>query len=906
MRFSIFTLLILLSSIADSQQKISVSTQHNNNSRTGWNYNETKLNHSLLTSGKFGCIGNLSVDDEVYAQPLVVGSVSIGNYSGSVLYVATVNNTVYAFNAQDPSSAAALWQVSLNPFEQRAPNIFDLQDNTYGQPCGGNYRDFSGNMGIVGTPVIDTATATLYVCTKTIDANGVFYAFINALDIKTGKHRIGSPRQMQAQVLGTGDGSVNGYVKYDAKFQNQRPALLLYNKILYVASASHCDWGPYHGWILGYDATTLGLKYKYNVTPNGWAGGIWMAGQGPSVGDDGNIYLATGNGTTSPSNTDLKGGRSESLIKLSPQLSLLDWFTPSNYAYLDQYDLDYGCDGVLMVPNSHTTISGSKEGLSYVVDYTKMGRYNATNSHVKDTLEFNPSKTGYVHIHGSPVYARFSTGEFVYAWAETFKLRQFTYNRPSGTFYNNFKQGLRNLDNGMPGAMLSVSSRGTDTATAIVWASFPKSGNANNQVRRGTFAAYNAADVSLGELWSSDAISTDVVGKFAKFNSPTIANGKVYLATFSKNIKVYGALCANALSNLLYSNGSGLKAEYFSNSSAAAPFANASLTRLDETINFNWGNQAPAAGISKDTFKIRWTGKIVPLTNATYTLYITASDGVRLYINNNLMLDSWSDKATFTFTRTIAMSTTGQYNIRLEYYSKTNPAYCNLQWSALGICKQIIPFSQLLASSVNCNSNGTGLQAEYFSNQSPTSGFPSTATLVNTAATVNFDWGGGSPSATISSDLFKARFKGYVQSLDSGSYTFYVTADDGIRLWINGQLLIDKWIDQSATEYSTTVTFAKCTKDSIRIEYYENGGDAVCKLEWSGPTFARQVIPTSQLYTQPDKQSSNFSPAYTFQAKPIQANYTNFVLNHSLVWQNGHAISVSKHQKTESVSQVER
>ena len=119
-----------------------------------------------------------------------------------------------------------------------------------------------------------------------------------------------------------------------------------------------------------------------------------------------------------------------------------------------------------------------------------MGRFNSTNSQVKDTLEFNPNRLGFVHVHGSPVYAQLSEGEFVYAWSESFNLRQFTFDRNTGTFLNTYKQGNRKLDNGMPGAMLSISSNGADTSSAIVWACFPTSGNANNQVRPGTFAAY--------------------------------------------------------------------------------------------------------------------------------------------------------------------------------------------------------------------------------------------------------------------------------------------------------------------------------------------------------------------------------------------------------------------------------
>ena len=852
MRNLLLAFLLTIPVFVFAQPNVAVLTQHNTINRTGWNDKEIILDHAQVAAGKFGCIATLSVDDEMYAQPLVANNITIGNYTGNVLYAATVNNSVYVFNASDVSQAAALWQVNLNPQGQRTPDIFDLKDNQYGAPCGGNYRDFSGRFGIVGTPVIDTVSKTLYVATKTIDANGNFYAYINALDIQTGQHKTGSPHLITAEVNGTGDGSINGKVKYDAKYQNQRPALLLYNGIVYVASASHCDWGPYHGWVLGFDAATLNLAYTYNVTPNGWAGGIWMAGQGPSVGDDGNIYVVTGNGTTSPDNIDLSGGRSESLIKLSPQLALLDWFTPSNYDYLDQQDLDYGSDGALMVPNSSLAISGSKEGISYVVDYNNMGRYNATNSQVKDTLEFNPNRQGYVHVHGSPVYAKLSTGDFVYAWAETFKLRQFTFNRNTGIFADEYKQGNRNLDNGMPGAMLSISSNGGDTSSAIVWACFPSSGNANNLVRPGTLAAYSANDVATGELWNSNQNKNDVVGNFAKFNSASIANGKVFVPTFSKAIKVYGIGCDGALNNLQYANGNGLKGEYYTNSPAAAGFpASSTLVQLDNNINFNWGNGSPATVISNDVFKVRWTGKLQPLTDDTYTIYITASDGVRLWINNNLLIDKWTDKTITTHTATIALQKANEYEIKIEYYSNSNPASCILQWSAAGICKQIIPASQLFATAATCSSDGKGLLAEYFSNIVIADAFPGTATVTKIEPTINFDWGAASP-AGISNDLFKARFTGYVQSLDSGAYTFSVTADDGIRLWVNNQLLIDKWIDQGTTEYSASITLPKCTKVSIRIEYYENGGDAVCKLQWSGPLLAKQPIPTSQLFTEPD------------------------------------------------------
>ena len=138
--------------------QVSVLTQHNNTGRTGWNDKEVLLNHTNVLPGKFGLTGTLAVDDEVYAQPLIVPAITIGAYKGNVLFTATVNNTVYAFNADDVSQPAPLWQVNLNPLWQRAPDIFDLKDPVNGKPCGGNYRDFSGRLGLVGTPVIDTVS----------------------------------------------------------------------------------------------------------------------------------------------------------------------------------------------------------------------------------------------------------------------------------------------------------------------------------------------------------------------------------------------------------------------------------------------------------------------------------------------------------------------------------------------------------------------------------------------------------------------------------------------------------------------------------------------------------------------------------------------------------------------------
>ncbi len=845
MRFLYLVFLCGSSLLSIAQANVSVLTQHNDLNRTGWNNSETLLNHANVAPGTFGCIGTLNVDDEVYAQPLIVRYITAGNHTGSVLYVATVNNTVYAFNADDVSDTAYLWKVNLNPQGQRTPNTADLTDAKEGSACGGNYKDFSGQFGIVGTPVIDTTSNTLYVATKSVDNNGNFYDYLNALDLSTGQRKPGSPHLITAQIKGTGSGSVNGVISYQAKFQNQRPALLLYNNTVYVASASYCDWGPYHGWILGFDAATLNLKYTYNTTPNGWQGGIWTAGEGISVGQDGNLYVVSGNGSTTSDNNTV-GGRSSSLIKLTQQLSVLDWFTPANYHYLDSLDLDYGCDGVLIVPNSATTVSGSKEGISYVVDYNNMGRYSTNNSLVKDTLEFNPNRTGNVHVHGSPVYAKLGGQEFVYGWPESYRLRQFTYQRNTGTFSKTYKEGNRTLDNGMPGAMLSLSSNGEDTSSAIVWACFPTSGNANNSVRPGTLAAYRANDVSKNELWNSDQNPNDVLGMFAKFNQATVANGKVYVPTFSKSIKVYGVYPADSAT--CTGNGTGLLAQYYSNTPSSAPFpATATISKTEPTVNFTWGSGGPS-GISTDSFKVRFSGQLQSMAAGSYTIYVTSDDGYRLWVNDQLVIDKWVDKSASEDSATITLSGCTKNNIKLEYYENRGNAVCILKWKGPGIAKQVIPAIQLYpADSATCTGNGTGLLAQYYSNTASSAPFPDTATITKTEPTVNFTWGSGGP-AGISTDSFKVRFSGQLQSMAAGSYTIYANSDDGYRLWVNNQLVRDRWYDKSASEDSVIITLAACTKNNIKLEYYENRGDAVCILKWKGPGIAKQVIPAIQLY----------------------------------------------------------
>lgn len=537
----VFIFCIVFSCPAFTQ--VDVLMNHNNFKRTGWNNNETILTQSNISNGNFGLVFSRDVDDQIYAQPLVVSNITIGGGTHNIVIVATVNNTLYAFDAEDATNTIPFWKVNLT---YDPANYRPIKNTDMTGACGGNYKDFSGNMGIVGTPTIDKTTNTLYLVSRSVTSSGtkIFVQYLHAIDILTGAEKPGSPVYITATYPGTGSGNVGGIMTFNQQKENQRPGLLLLNGMVYIAWASHCDWTPYQGWVMAYDATTLQQKYVYNTVPNGGLAGIWMSGQPPAVDDDGNLYITTGNGTTgSGGNPNDTTNRGESIIKLSPQLKVIDYFTPMNYVYLNNNDLDYGVDGVLLIPNTTLSLSGSKEGRLFMVNNAVMGGTTADNSNVLQTLNVSNSSTSNTrHLHGSPVYFKNAYGdEYVYAWSEGSLLKQFPFIRSNMLFDTiNQKIGKTALPGGMPGAMLSLSSNGNTDGTGILWANHPINGDANQAVVPGVLQAFSADDVTH-ELWNSNWSSKrDSIGKFAKFVPPTIANGKVYMATFSKKLNIYG------------------------------------------------------------------------------------------------------------------------------------------------------------------------------------------------------------------------------------------------------------------------------------------------------------------------------------------------------------------------------
>ena len=548
---ALLTLLVLLTACTDggapatgttptkfipkpNSQSVSVLTQHNDNSRAGWNANETALTTGNVNVRQFGFLFNLTVDDQVYAQPLVVGHVAIGGGVHNVVYVATVNNTLYAFDGDD---GTLYWQRNLTAVGMRPPRNTDMTD-----ACGGGYQDFSGNIGIVGTPVIDSARGTLYVVARS--TTGVQYAqHLHAVSVTDGHELAGSPTAITATASGSGDGSVAGVITFDAQKQNQRQGLTLSGGIVYVSFSSHCDWGPYHGWVLGYDATALQKQIVYNVTPDGYAGGMWESGAGMAADAQGNLYVVAGNGTVGVTGdpTNLRN-RGESALKLVPSgstLQVASYFTPFNYQYLNDNDIDYGGMGTFLIPGTGQYLTGGKDGNLYLLDKDNMGGYLPASNQVRQVVATSAN----ANMHCQAAYYGGTAKAFVYVWSENDPLRAIPFDRTSNLLTPQ-NQVLYSASGpaGQSGAILSVSSNGTRDSTAIVWASYASIGDAEHGVKPGILRAFDARDVSK-ELWNNQQnTSRDFAGTYAKFSAPTIANGHVYLPTFSFKVVVYGLL----------------------------------------------------------------------------------------------------------------------------------------------------------------------------------------------------------------------------------------------------------------------------------------------------------------------------------------------------------------------------
>jgi subtilisin family serine protease len=290
--------------------------------------------------------------------------------------------------------------------------------------------------------------------------------------------------------------------------------------------------------------------------------------------------------------------------------------------------------------------------------------------------------------------------------------------------------------------------------------------------------------------------------------------------------------------------GTGLKGEYFINAQLSGSPA---LVRTDATIDYDWAAGSPHPTLPVDWFSVRWTGQVQAQYTQTYTFYTRTDDGVRLWVNGQLLIDKWVGQSSTEWSGSINLTAGQLYNITMEYFDGPGSAEARLLWSSLSTPKQVIPSFALFYPGVPPGASGTGLTGEYFNN-AQLSGSPA---LVRTDATVNYDWAGGSPHPILPSDWFSVRWTGLVQAQYTQTYTFYTRTDDGVRLWVNGQLLIDKWVGQSSTEWSGSINLTAGQLYNIKMEYFDGPGSAEARLLWSSPSTPKQVIPQVALFLTP-------------------------------------------------------
>jgi len=514
-----------------------IYTNKNDNSRSGLNSQETILTPANVNVNSFGKLFSYAIDGRVQAQPLYVANVFVprplhgasGTYN--VVYFATNNDSVYAFDGDGKVLSGPLWKVSfINP-----PAVVPVPGSCV-----------VANVSIIGitpTPVIDPSTKTMYVEARTLEGqttacSGTYVHRLHALDIATGDEKFGGPVDIQASVPGTGMGSVNGQVPFDPRRENARPGLLLSktagdpNSVVYLATASNEDTEPFHGWILGYDSQTLQQKYVFCTTPNGSAGGIWQMGAGLAADSTGNIFVQTGNGTF-----DSKGDWGMSLLKLKPangNLTVTDSYTPNNFSTLNHQDWDISSGGLLLLPDQpgthpHLMVGGGKEGTVYVVNRDKLGGHSNTGNNIVQYIvgAIKGSVKGVEPFDGIWNTASYFNGK-VYIFGQYDFPKMFT-----------LKNGLlptKASSTGtvtMRGPAAMISSNGTtngivwalqyDTTTPRLWALNP------------TNLAQEYYDTNQNS--TRDKVDSRPVARV----NPTVANGRVYVPA-NNTVRVYGLL----------------------------------------------------------------------------------------------------------------------------------------------------------------------------------------------------------------------------------------------------------------------------------------------------------------------------------------------------------------------------
>jgi len=572
-----FTIFSDASAMRDARNVI---TELYDRSRTGTNLHETELTPATVHSSHFGKRVQWQVEGQILAQPLYMRDVPVGTGRKNLVFVATASNLLYAFDADGTNAGAGpVFQVRIGESDQLSslqkplspPHTYTAPGSTTGLPvCPETYPPF---IGVTATPVIDDTTGVMYVVNYDTAHD---QHMLHALDLHRGLGEVRPPVAITAP----------GFNPY---FGRNRPALLLMNQVVYVAFGSFiCDNPqPYSGWVFGYRAADLAQVALWRVpVPNG--GGIWQSGRGLVGAPDGSIYLETGNDNAFPPPSQ---SLANSFVKLQTSchgsgLSLDRSFTPANNAILSIGDTDLGSSGPLLLPGGRL-IGGGKQGRAYVLDASTLALTQDASAadgfqgfqafintyHSDPTLPpcptltdqwcksppdltvtiadavttavnppapaqpvqcFYPSSCYQIdqglgpNIHAGFVYWSGATqdGGMLYALPEKEFLRAFRYHLPAAHVDEQpaFTAISVRASAGMPGGAISVSANGNQGG--VVWVSVHKE-DATNGVHPGRLVALDATN--LNELWRDDDVPF-----FAKFNPPTVADGKVFLPTFAQ------------------------------------------------------------------------------------------------------------------------------------------------------------------------------------------------------------------------------------------------------------------------------------------------------------------------------------------------------------------------------------
>jgi len=612
-----------------------VLTYHNDNLRTGQNLAETILTTANVNSGQFGLLFTLPVDGEVYAQPLYVPSVAVSDLgTHNIVIVATENDSVYAFDAD--SGGSPLWFNNLVPAGGSAIPSSDTG-------CG----DLTPQIGITGTPVIDPANNTMFAVTATKESGNYIHR-LHAIDIRSGAEQSGSPVVVQGSLAATGPNSTSGQIAVTAFYNNQRPALLLDNGVIYIAFSSHCDSGLYSGWVLGYNETSLSqvALFADESGSNGSDGGIWMSGGGLATDSSGDVYLSTGNG-------DYDGvmDLGDSFLRLTPSgssFTVKTSFTPYDQLDLSDGDLDLGSGALLLLPDepsppTHLALSAGKTGTLCLVNRDSMGGYNGPNG--PDNVIQEVSIGG--GLFSAPAY--FNNN--IYLVPQGGMPEQFSLSggllstNPVAMFAQNFAYN---------GATPSISANGT--SNGIVWMiqnfSCPKPCTNNGDA---VLFALDASNIG-NELYDSTQSSADAGGPFNKFQVPTIANGKVYVGTQTE-VDVYGELASTRTNTVAITQRASGTAHpgveraggtfVLTNSTGGSETVSGATISFSNPALFKSATLGATAGAlsrsanakppeASTAFSFKTALKLEAGKNATFTLHYTAAKGATAASNQQV------------------------------------------------------------------------------------------------------------------------------------------------------------------------------------------------------------------------------------------------------------------------------